>query len=292
MTVDSFSASGYPLVSIGVPAYNAKKYIGETIQSILAQDYPNFELLIQDNCSTDGTWEMVQALAAQHPQITIEQNERNLGMVGNFNRVVNRARGQFVMTMGSDDLLLPNFVRRCIETFTQFPQTDLVTTNYFFYDGENDKTWEKVIKLAPGLHRYFVGGVVLVNNFSINFTLFKREALEKLRVNGNPFLTSFYTFDLEMWYRVAFAGMNTYYLPEPLGKFRVHAASASKKQFMHMFRQIFLVLMMHREGIKRAAPLAYRVKLVRFIMRHLGHLLSGRSRDMRVMRALVGELLR
>ena len=285
-------SASLPLVSIGVPAYNAKKYISETIRSILAQDYPNIELLIQDNCSNDGTWEMVQTLAQQHPQISVQQNERNIGMVGNFNRVINRAQGAYAMTMGADDMLEPTFVRRCVEVFTSHPQTDIVTTNDFFYDGDNGKTWQKVIKLAPGVHRHFVGGIVLVNNFSINFTLFKRTALEQLRVNGNPFLTSFYTFDLEMWYRIAFAGMNTYYLPDPLGKFRVHAASASKKQFMHMFRQIFLVLMMHRAGIKKAAPLAYRAKLLRFAIRHIGHLLSGRSKDMRVMKAIVGELLR
>ena len=279
-----------PLVSIGVPAYNAKKYIGETIQSILAQDYPRIELLIQDNCSTDGTWELLEELAAQHPQISIQQNERNLGMVGNFNRVISRGRGGYVMAMGSDDLLEPGFVRRCVETFTQNPQAGIVTANYFYFTGH--KKWQKLFQLAPGVHQHFVAGVVIANNFSLNFTLFNRQAFNKLSEHGNLFFTSFYTFDLEMWFRVAFADIAVYYLPECLGNFRVHEASTSKRQHVHMFKQIFLVLMMHRAGIKHDAPLQYRIKLARFAMRHIGHLLRGQSKDMRLFKAIVGELLR
>lgn len=281
-----------PLVSICVPAYNATRYIAETVRSILAQDYSNIELLIQDNCSTDGTWEMLQDLAARHPQISIQQNGRNVGMVGNFNRVVNRACGEFVMVMGSDDLLEPAFARRCVETFAQYPQTDIVAANFLYYDGESGKTWPKLIKLAPGSQRRFVGGVVIANNFSINFSLFRRETLQALRVDGNPFLTSFYTFDWEMWFRVAFAGLTVYFQPEYLGRFRVHATSTSRKQSMRMFRQIFLTLMMHRDGIKREAPLEYRAKLARFALRHLGHLVSRQSQDMRLMKAIVAELAR
>lgn len=279
-----------PLVSIGVPTYNAKAYLEETIQSILNQDYPHLELLIQDNCSTDGTWELLQDLAAHHPQISVEQNERNLGMVGNFNRVMNRARGDYKMVMGSDDLLEPGFVRRCVEQFAQSPDVGVVTTNYHYFTGP--KKWEKLIQLAPGIHRHFVAGVVIANNFSLNFTLFSRQAVDQLRENGNLFLTTFYTFDLEMWFRIALANIPVYYISDCLGNFRVHAASTSKRQNVRMFKQIFLVLMMHRRAIKQVAMVQYRVKLARFTMRQIGYLLSGQSKDMRLLRAIVGELLR
>ena len=59
-----------------------------------------------------------------------------------------------------------------------------------------------------------------------------------------------------------------------------------------MFRQTPLTLMMHRDGIKRDAPLAYRAKLMRFALRHVGHLASGRSKDRRLLRELRGEFLR
>lgn len=282
--------SQFPLVSIGIPAYNAKKYIAETVNSVLAQNYPNIELLIQDNCSTDGTWEWLQEITIIHPQISIQQNTHNVGMVGNFNRVINRAQGEYAMVVSSDDLLEPNFVQRCVDIFLTSPEVDVVTTNYHFYkDGQK---WQKFIKLGAGLHRYFVAGVVVANNFSINFTLFRQSTLDKLKLNENVFQTSFYTFDLEMWFRLAFSGLGVYYLAEPLGNFRVHASSASKKQFMHMFKQIFLVLMMHKNNIKRDAPLAYRIKLLRFVFRHIGHLLRGQSKDWRLMLAITGELLR
>ena len=279
-----------PLVSIGVPAYNAIQYINETVQSILAQDYPNIELLIQDNCSTDGTWELAQSLAARHPQISVQQNKSNIGMIGNFNRVINRASGSYVMVISADDFLEPTFVKCCVDVFLQSPQVDVVTTNYRFYkDGHR---WQKLIKLSPGIHRRFVAGVVIANSFVICFTVFKRDSLNKLKVNGNLFPISFYTSDLDMWLRIAFSGLATYFLPEPLGNYRMHTASTSTTQFMHMFKQIFLVLMMHRASIKRDAPLAYRIKLARFTLRHIGHLASGRSRDLRLMKAIVGELLR
>jgi len=282
--------SDLPLVSITIPAYNAKKYILETIESILAQDYPHIEVLVQDNCSTDGTWELLQELATQHTHILIRQNECNVHVVDNFNRVINRARGDFAMVMGSDDLLEPGFVRRCIETFNQNPHIDIVTTNYFYFTGP--RKWQKLIRMEPGLHRRFVSGVLIANNFSLNFTLFKKNVLEQLREHGDPFTTRFYAFDWEFWFRIALANFEVYYVPECLGNCRVHAASASKTQSLRVFKAIFLVMLLHRGAIKRDAAVQYRVKLMRFAMRHAGHLLRGQSKDMRLMKAIIGELLR
>lgn len=279
-----------PLVSIGIPAYNAKKYIEQTIKSILSQDYQNIELIIQDNCSTDGTWEFVKEIAQKDNRVHVQQNERNIGMVGNFNRVISRAGGAFIMAISSDDFIEPDFVSNCITLFLKSPEIDIVTTNYHFY--REGQKWQKIIKLKEGLHRNFVAGVVIANSFSINFTMFRRASLNSLKVNGAAFLTSFYTFDLEMWFRVAFGNYGVYFLDKPLGNFRYHAESASKKQFIRMFKQIFLVLMMHKEGINREAPVAYRIKLTRFAMRHIGHLLSRQSSDTRLMKAIIGELFR
>jgi glycosyltransferase involved in cell wall biosynthesis len=78
------------LVSVCIPVFNSVKYVQETIDSILAQDYPNLEIIVQDNVSTDGTWELLQKLAKEHPQLSIAQNKTNVGMAPNFNIAINR----------------------------------------------------------------------------------------------------------------------------------------------------------------------------------------------------------
>ena len=77
-----------PLVTIGMPTYNGARYLAQSLDSLLAQDYPNWELVISDNCSTDGTEAIARSYAAQHPQIRYVRSPLNRGAAANFNRVL------------------------------------------------------------------------------------------------------------------------------------------------------------------------------------------------------------
>lgn len=98
------------LVSIGMPVYNGEKYIGKALDSLIKQDYENFELIISDNASTDGTWEICREYAARDPRIRLHRNEKNLGARINFDVVLQLARGRYFMWAAADDYWYAQFV--------------------------------------------------------------------------------------------------------------------------------------------------------------------------------------
>jgi glycosyltransferase involved in cell wall biosynthesis len=100
-------------ISIGVPVYNGERYLALCLDSLLAQSEEDFELLIADNASTDASWEICQEYAARDKRIRILRNERNLGAARNYNLLVGQARGSLFKWMPHDDLLAPEYLRRC-----------------------------------------------------------------------------------------------------------------------------------------------------------------------------------
>ncbi len=114
-----------PKVSILIPVYNRKKYIAECIQSALEQTFSDFEIVIVDNASDDGTWEICQKYIARDGRIRIFRNETNIGPVRNWVRCAQEARGKYSKILFSDDLLEPDCVMRMIEALEN-PDVGLV----------------------------------------------------------------------------------------------------------------------------------------------------------------------
>ena len=114
-----------PRVSLGLPVYNGEKYLAEAIDSILAQDFRDFELLIVDNASTDRTAEICQAYAAADNRIRYYRNEHNLGAFGNFNRAFELRSGEFFKWCASDDKISPNFIGACVAALDADPDAVL-----------------------------------------------------------------------------------------------------------------------------------------------------------------------
>ena len=99
-----------PRVSVCIPTYNRARYLREAIESALGQTFADFELVVVDNCSTDETPEVAGAYAARDARVRYVRNERNLGLVGNFNRCVEVARGEYVALLHDDDVYLPDML--------------------------------------------------------------------------------------------------------------------------------------------------------------------------------------
>jgi len=97
-----------PRVSVLMTAYNRASYIASSIESVLAQTFGDFELLITDNCSTDGTFDIAKRYEGLDRRIRVVQNERNLGQFGNRNRAAELARGELLKYHDSDDLMYPH----------------------------------------------------------------------------------------------------------------------------------------------------------------------------------------
>ena len=106
-------------VSIGLPVYNGEKYLEETLDSILAQTYQDFELIISDNASTDDTPRICRTYASKDSRIRYYRNERNFGASKNFNLVFERSSGEFFKWAPHDDIVAPEFLSRCVSVLDQ-----------------------------------------------------------------------------------------------------------------------------------------------------------------------------
>jgi glycosyltransferase involved in cell wall biosynthesis len=121
-----------PLVSIGLPTYNGARYLPETLDSLLAQDLEDFELIISDNGSTDATEEICRQVAGRDPRVHYERAAENQGAGWNYNHVLELAHGRFFKWAADDDICLPTFLRRCVglledeRAVLAWPQTLLI----------------------------------------------------------------------------------------------------------------------------------------------------------------------
>ena len=104
-------AVGNPLVSIGLPVYNGERYLRRALDCLLAQDYDNFEIVISDNASTDSTRQICEEYAARDERIKLSCNDTNIGIIANFESVLEKANGSYFMWAAHDDLWGNSFVR-------------------------------------------------------------------------------------------------------------------------------------------------------------------------------------
>jgi glycosyltransferase involved in cell wall biosynthesis len=106
------------LVSIVMCTYNGQEYLDEQIESVLNQDYPNFELIVVDDHSIDKTWELLESWQKKSNRIKIFRNEVNLGYNKNFERAIQLASGDFISICDQDDIWLPQKISKTIDAFT------------------------------------------------------------------------------------------------------------------------------------------------------------------------------
>ena len=103
-----------PLVSILIPVYNREILLKPCIESALAQTYENTEIIVVDNQSTDGTWDLCREYAAKYPKVKVYRNEENLGPVGNWLSCMNHASGELGKILFSDDLMYEMYLEKTV----------------------------------------------------------------------------------------------------------------------------------------------------------------------------------
>lgn len=114
-----------PLVSIGMAVFNCERFLPESIESLLAQDYENFELIISDNASEDRTQEICLEYQARDPRIQYSRNETNMGSIFNGTKVRNLARGKYFMWASDHDLRHPALLSKCVAVLENDPEVVL-----------------------------------------------------------------------------------------------------------------------------------------------------------------------
>lgn len=125
---DSTEASKkYPLVSIGMPTYNGARRIVRAFGSVLKQDYPNLEIIVCDNCSTDDTQELCEKMAREYPFIRYIRHPKNLGILSNFEYALQEAKGKYYMWLSDDDFIEPGILGKYAEFLENNPDYQIVT---------------------------------------------------------------------------------------------------------------------------------------------------------------------
>lgn len=133
---------GFPLVSVVVITYNQKEFLRECIDSILAQDYPNFEIIVADDASIDGTQDMLREYNKKHPDLfKLELAVKNQGITANSNAGHFACSGKYIAWMGGDDLMLPGKISKQVQYMENNPQC---TICYHQHEAFDSKTGERI----------------------------------------------------------------------------------------------------------------------------------------------------
>ncbi|HJR58965.1 MAG TPA: glycosyltransferase family 2 protein [Vicinamibacterales bacterium] len=115
------AAGAPPRVTVGVPVFNGEAFLEETLNSLLAQTYHDFEVIVSDNGSTDRTEEICRACAARDPRVRYVRSDVNRGAAWNHNRLFELAQGELFKWNSADDVCAPEFLLRCVEALDRDP---------------------------------------------------------------------------------------------------------------------------------------------------------------------------
>src|SRR5499427_3728332 len=114
-----------PRLSIGLPVYNGENYLDQSIEALLGQSYEDFELIISDNASTDGTADICRRYERQDSRIRYVRQPRNIGLSPNHNFLIGQAKGELFKEASHDDLYGRDLLKRCVEALDEHPHVVL-----------------------------------------------------------------------------------------------------------------------------------------------------------------------
>ena len=214
-----------PLVSVGLPVFNGEKYLSLTLNSILAQNYKNFELIISDNASTDGTQEICQEYCATDSRIIYHRNEKNYGAAPNHNIVFNLAKGKYFKWSGYDDLIAQNFVSKCVEILESYKEVVLCMPNSLLIDEIGMLIGEFDYQFSPHIiepHRRFKDLLFHLKTGNLVYGLTRSEIIRQTALHG-----SYPSSDLVFLAELGLYGQ-FYIVPEPLFFRRNHPEQSTK----------------------------------------------------------------
>jgi glycosyltransferase involved in cell wall biosynthesis len=213
-----------PKVSVLIPTYQYGRFLPAAIESVLAQDFPDFELLISDDGSRDESAAVIRRYAARDPRIRFSIHERNLGMVENWNWCLREARGDYVKYVFGDDCLpSPQALSRLVEMLDQEPRAVLAVSARLILDeaSQVQEVWDEL-----GPTGYQAGSDVIIRCMQRDRNLVGEPSTVMFRriPAARGFDPTFrQVVDQEMWFHLL-ASAGLVYTSDPLCAFRRHPA--------------------------------------------------------------------
>jgi glycosyltransferase involved in cell wall biosynthesis len=219
------------LVSICIPFYKGKEYVLQTLRSVMNQTWQQWELVITDDASGDGTAEEIDRFVAEaaDPRIRFFRNEERLGMVDNWNKVLGRARGQYIKLVCGDDWLRPDCVERQVCALEANPSAALTTSSRMIVNSAGQPLFVRACYRKTGLYngREAQRQGLLAGTNTIGdpvAVMFRAELLQRT----GPFAPSVvYCTDMDLWLRLLSYG-DLHFIAEALAYYRIHHHSTGK----------------------------------------------------------------
>jgi glycosyltransferase involved in cell wall biosynthesis len=222
--------SSHPIVSVCIPSFNGGEFIATTLESILTQTLADFEVVIADDNSTDHTVAIIKSY--KDPRIRLIENQQNLGLGQNWNKVLSCAQGEYVKLLGDDDVLYPQCLARQVAALERPANASAVLAicNRNVINGRNEVVMRRRFPFGPGM----VSGRKLIRN-SIRWGsnligepvvgLFRRRQLNQTTMcdPSNP-----YVIDLALWAELLKQG-EAFVDPDYLAGFRISREKTSAK---------------------------------------------------------------
>lgn len=144
-----------PLVSFCVKSYNQRRYLKAALDGAWAQTYRPLEIVVSDDCSTDGSWEEIQAFAASHPTpegvtVVLNRNERNLGNLGNWEKLCSLVHGELIVKADGDDISLPERTERIVAAWENGGKKAMAICHSGWHIGPNGERYGRLRQVTAG----------------------------------------------------------------------------------------------------------------------------------------------
>ncbi|HEV2714428.1 MAG TPA: glycosyltransferase family 2 protein [Terriglobales bacterium] len=209
-----------PLVSVLMTAYNREEYIAEAIESVLASTFKDFELIIVDDCSTDGSHDIGLAYAKKDVRVRAYRNEKNLGQFQNRNRAASLASGKYLKYLDSDDLIYPHGLEVMVWCMEHFPEAGLGVSEHF----RKDMIYPTLLNPRAAWQQGLLGGGLFSR--APGSTIIRRDAFEQ--IGGFHYVDAISGDTLFL--HEASARWPVVVMPAGLYFYRVHRVQASRGQ--------------------------------------------------------------
>lgn len=259
-----------PVVSVVVRAFNCEEYIGQAIEGMLAQTFQDFEIVVVDDASMDGTGAILQAYARRDERIRVFRNEIHLGPVKTMNACLRHARGELIAVHDADDVSLPHRLETQANFLRANPQIALVGGGAYITDekGEVINVVTEERREGEQVRQRLEEG----NSFQHTSMMYRRECIEAIGLYDEFFL---YSHDYDMVIRMADA-FDIVYDGEPLVRFRRlnSGISGRKKQAQFAFAELARV---RRGAKKRGVSIDLQQEYDRLVSK--GAVTRGRERN-------------
>ena len=218
-------SSRVPRLSIGLPVFNGERFIRAAVESILAQSFTDFELIISDNASTDTTPAICQEYAQRDGRIRVVRHTENHGGAWNFNYVFSLARGDYFKWAPCDDVIAPMYLERCIEALDRTPEAVLAQARVIKIDDRGDhvlKIEERLPTDSSEAWRRFRALLQIPHGWYQALGVIRTEALKR-----SPLIAPYTSSDVVLTVWLSLLG-SFYEVPEYLFLSRSHVGQSSR----------------------------------------------------------------